>query len=196
MARPTDPEKRDRQQKELVRKRGGSLMRKAKQLGKLGETFVLAVIYDPLYGYDGIVHIPKGFEEPNIKNVYEMLRDGYRPLRRTRRRCLQSSLQRPKKPQQQPQETVLDEITVEANDGSCLHEDDGNSSMEENHNQGSNKLQAYSNGRAEIDAPHKVDDDFETLFGQIDSCDDLKGMLRIRQDALSRTSIWLGHATK
>ncbi|KAL5867748.1 hypothetical protein ACKVWH_011492 [Pyricularia oryzae] len=126
-------------------------MRKAKQLGKLGETFVLAVIYDPLYGYDGIVHIPKGFEEPNIKNV------------------------RPKKPQQQPQETVLDEITVEANDGSCLHEDDGNSSMEENHNQGSNKLQAYSNGRAEIDAPHKVDDDFETLFGQIDSCDDLKG---------------------
>lgn len=69
MARPTDPEKRDRQQKELVRKRGGSLMRKAKQLGKLGETFVLAVIYDPLYGYDGIVHIPKGFEEPNIKNV-------------------------------------------------------------------------------------------------------------------------------
>lgn len=115
-----------------------------------------------------------------------MLRDGYRPLRRTRRRCLQSSLQRPKKPQQQPQETVLDEITVEANDGSCLHEDDGNSSMEENHNQGSNKLQAYSNGRAEIDAPHKVDDDFETLFGQIDSCDDLKvGDLRLARKQAS-----------
>ncbi|QBZ66728.1 hypothetical protein PoMZ_13713 [Pyricularia oryzae] len=69
MARLTDPEKRDRQQKELVRKRGGSLMRKAEQLGRLGEIFVFTVFYDPLYGYDGIVNIPEGFEEPNIKKM-------------------------------------------------------------------------------------------------------------------------------
>ncbi|KAI6347829.1 hypothetical protein MCOR25_010890, partial [Pyricularia grisea] len=52
MARLTDPEKRDRQQKELVRKRGGSLIRKAKQLGRFGEIFVFTVFYNPLYGYD------------------------------------------------------------------------------------------------------------------------------------------------
>ncbi|KAH9427470.1 hypothetical protein MCOR02_012101 [Pyricularia oryzae] len=69
MTRLTDPEKSDRQQKELVRKRGGSLMRKAEQLGRLGEIFVFTVFYDPLYGYDGIVNIPEGFEEPNIKKM-------------------------------------------------------------------------------------------------------------------------------
>ncbi|KAI6518959.1 hypothetical protein MCOR05_011182 [Pyricularia oryzae] len=52
------------------RKRGGSLMRKAEQLGRLGEIFVFTVFYDPLYGYDGIVNIPEGFEEPNIKKWY------------------------------------------------------------------------------------------------------------------------------
>ncbi|TLS20512.1 uncharacterized protein PpBr36_11133 [Pyricularia pennisetigena] len=69
MTRLTDPEKRNRQQKELVRNRGGSLMRKAEQLGRLGEIFVFTVFYDPLYGYDGIVNIPEGFEEPNIKKM-------------------------------------------------------------------------------------------------------------------------------
>ncbi|KAI6440515.1 hypothetical protein MCOR15_011794, partial [Pyricularia oryzae] len=67
MARPTNPEKHKKQRKKLVRKRGGSLMKKAEQLGKLGETFVLAVVFDPLYGYDSIVHTPKGFKKPNIK---------------------------------------------------------------------------------------------------------------------------------
>ncbi|KAI7908565.1 hypothetical protein M9X92_012121 [Pyricularia oryzae] len=111
MTRLTDPEKRNRQQKELVRNRGGSLMRKAEQLGRLGEIFVFTVFYDPLYGYDGIVNIPEGFEEPNIKKM------------------------RPKEPQGQPQEAVLDEITVEPNDVSCLHEDDGDSSTGEAGNQ-------------------------------------------------------------
>ncbi|KAI6355564.1 hypothetical protein MCOR31_011158 [Pyricularia oryzae] len=174
MARLTDPEKRDRQQKELVRKRGGSLMRKAEQLGRLGEIFVFTVFYDPLYGYDGIVNIPEGFEEPNIKKMYEMLRDGYRPPRRTRRRCPHSSSQRPKEPQEQPQEAVLDEITVEPSDGSCVHEDDGDSSIGEAGNQETNEPQAYSNGTSEIDAPHEVDSDFETLFGQKNTCNDLK----------------------
>ncbi|KAI6446031.1 hypothetical protein MCOR17_010868, partial [Pyricularia oryzae] len=54
MARPINPETHDKQRKELVRKRGGSLIKKAEQLGKLGETFVLAVVFDPLYGYDGM----------------------------------------------------------------------------------------------------------------------------------------------
>ncbi|KAH9429467.1 hypothetical protein MCOR02_009202 [Pyricularia oryzae] len=150
MAPLTDPEKRDRQQKELVRKRGGSLMRKAEQLGRLGEIFVFTVFYDPLYGYDGIVNIPEGFKEPNIKKM------------------------RPKEPQEQRQEAVLDEITVEPNDGSCVHEDDGDSSIGETGNQEANEPQAYSNGTSEIDAPHEVDADFETLFGQKNICNDLK----------------------
>ncbi|KAI6381219.1 hypothetical protein MCOR24_011882, partial [Pyricularia oryzae] len=155
MTRLTDPEKSDRQQKELVRKRGGSLMRKAEQLGRLGEIFVFTVFYDPLYGYDGIVNIPEGFEEPNIKKMYEMLRDGYRPPRRTRRRCPHSSSQRPKEPQEQPQETTLDEITVEPSNGNCLQQDDSDSSTGEAGNQETNKPQAYSNGTSEIDAPHE-----------------------------------------
>ncbi|ELQ32929.1 hypothetical protein OOU_Y34scaffold01011g1 [Pyricularia oryzae Y34] len=113
MARPTDPEKRDRQQKELVRKRGGSLIRKAEQLGRLGNIFVYIVFHDPQYGYDGIVNIPEGFEEPNIKKM-------------------------------------------------------------ENGRQQNNELQASSNGIAEIDAPHEVDADFKTLFGQIEVCNDSK----------------------
>ncbi|KAL5866376.1 hypothetical protein ACKVWC_011412 [Pyricularia oryzae] len=174
MARPTDPEKRDRQQKELVRKRGGSLIRKAEQLGRLGNIFVYIVFHDPQYGYDGIVNIPEGFEEPNIKKMYEMLRDGHRPTRRRRRRCSDSSSQRRKQPQELPHETVLDEITVEASDGSCLQEADGDSSMQENGRQQNNELQASSNGIAEIDAPHEVDADFKTLFGQVEVCNDSK----------------------
>ncbi|KAI6359021.1 hypothetical protein MCOR18_005021, partial [Pyricularia oryzae] len=73
-----------------------------------------------------------------------------------------------------PQEPVLDKITVEANDGSYLQKDDGDSSVEENGNQEDNKLPAYSNGTFEINAPHKVDNDFETLFGQIGFCNESK----------------------
>ncbi|KAI6343505.1 hypothetical protein MCOR25_011137 [Pyricularia grisea] len=131
MARPTNPETHDKQRKELVRKRGGSLMRKAEQLGKLGETFVLAVVFDPLYGYEHCPH-PQG-------------------LRRAEH-----------------------QKSVEASDGSYLQEDDGDSSVEENGNQEDNELLAYSNGTSEIDAPHEVDDDFETLFRQIHFCNEPK----------------------
>ncbi|KAI6509886.1 hypothetical protein MCOR16_011545 [Pyricularia oryzae] len=162
MARPTNPEKHKKQRKKLVRKRGGSLMKKAEQLGKLGETFVLAVVFDPLYGYDSIVHTPKGFKKPNIK----------KPSRRIKRRCPHSSSQRQKQ-LPKSQEPVLDEITIEANDGSYLQEDDGDSPVEENGNQKNNKLPAYSIGTSETDAPH-VDNDFKTLFGQIDFCNEPK----------------------
>ncbi|KAL5866388.1 hypothetical protein ACKVWC_011423 [Pyricularia oryzae] len=33
------------------------MKRKTKQLGKLGGTFALTIFFDPLYGYDGAVHI-------------------------------------------------------------------------------------------------------------------------------------------
>ncbi|KAL5933736.1 hypothetical protein ACKVV1_011516, partial [Pyricularia oryzae] len=85
-----------------------------------------------------------------------------------------SSSQRPKEPQEKPQEAVLDEITVEPSNGSCLHEDDGDSSTGKAGNQDTKEPQAYPNGTSEIDAPHEVDDDFETLFRQMDTCNDLK----------------------
>lgn len=46
--------------------------------------------------------------------------------------------------------------------------------MQENGRQQNNELQASSNGIAEIDAPHEVDADFKTLFGQIEVCNDSK----------------------